>query len=343
LSGTLTVDTSGIRTTDLTPRTLTIAAGALRAPDPLIIGSGYDAGPPPETPTVHITGADKGTLGATATARSSDKKLDITFTGTPTGTGDITLTIDNGLGRLSSFSVPGSGYVSESPAVTIAGGSGITGTATASADGSGTLTVDLSTVRTNVQGNHTVQIAPGAFQTPADVNLGANHDPANPPSATLSGADKGTVTVSAVTVKSDGTVDVSFAGKPSGTDLSVAVSGGTGTGSTGVSSKYLLDIDGDLWDYSVSEFESFTELVSDARAQNGAEQNSLSTFWELLSTNVNKLEQAAGRIKDADFAKEMTEVSKSQINTRSAAVMLGKQNRITSEALLTLQNLSNML
>ena len=126
-------------------------------------------------------------------------------------------------------------------------------------------------------------------------------------------------------------------------EYDVVVLGAGGSGSTAVSSKYLLDIDGDLWDYSVSEFESFTKLVSDARAQNGAEQNSLSTFWDLLSTNVNKLEQAAGRIKDADFAKEMTEVSKSQINTRSAAVMLGKQNRITSEALLTLQNLSNML
>lgn len=217
----------------------------------------------------------------------------------------------------------------------------------ATPNGSGGLTVDLSGVRPSDFSQRTLQIAPGGtLQTPPPVNgIGAFHDPSGPvPTVTITGADVGGVTVNAVTVNPTGTVNVSFAGTPSGTGpLTVTVAGAGGTGSTGVSSKYLLDIDGDLWDYSVSEFESFTKLVSDARAQNGAEQNSLSTFWELLSTNVNKLEQAAGRIKDADFAKEMTEVSKSQINTRSAAVMLGKQNRITSEALLTLQNLSNML
>jgi flagellin-like hook-associated protein FlgL len=367
-TGTLNGNLSGVRTSDLGNHTVQISAGALRAPNSLTgIGNPltpYTPGDPAPTVTLSdLSGTPFPTTGPnafTAAATINDGisggpppptagTLNIAFAGSPPDKNDVTVQIDNGVGRLSDFSVPASGYApGETPAVTILDNTGTVvpvapGAINTSVDGTGTLTVDLSAVRTNVQGNHKVQIAPGAFQTPADVNIGSNHDPANTPTATLSGADAGTVTVSAVTVKSDGTVDVSFAGIPSGTDLSVTVSGGTGTGSTGVSSKYLLDIDGDLWDYSVSEFESFTELVSDARAQNGAEQNSLGTFWDLLSTNVNKLEQAAGRIKDADFAKEMTEVSKSQINTRSAAVMLGKQNRITSEALLTLQNLSNML
>jgi flagellin len=215
----------------------------------------------------------------------------------------------------------------------------------ATPDGSGGLNVNLSNARPDDFTARTLQIANGTtLQTPAGVTgIGNFHDPLGPPpTVILSGADAGLSATA--TVQPNGKVNVSFAGTPTtaGT-LNVQVLGAGGTGSTSVSSKYLLDLDGDLWDYSVSEFESFTKLVSDARGQNGAEQNSLSTFWELLSTNVNKLEQAAGRIKDADFAKEMTEVSKSQINTRSAAVMLGKQNRITSEALLTLQNLSNML
>ena len=102
-------------------------------------------------------------------------------------------------------------------------------------------------------------------------------------------------------------------------------------------------MNGDLWDYSVAEFESFTELVADARAQNGAEQNSLNTFWNLITTNANKLQAASGRIKDADYAKEMTKLSKNKILNQSAAIMLGKQNRITSEALLTIQRLNNTM
>ena len=348
-TGTLIVDLSGVRTDDLTNRILTIAAGNVNAPDDFTKTSdtAYTSGD--TAPNVSISGADVGNLKATATINALGN-LDIKFTpGTkPTGTTDLTVKIDDGIGRLGSgFSVSASGYApGETPVVTIAGGSGSSGTATASVDGTGTLSVDLSAVRTNDLGTHTVQIAPGAtLQTPADVTVGDFHDPTGPPpTVNLSGPPSGPGLTATATVQPDGKVKVSFVGTPTtaGT-LNVEVLGAGGTGSTAVSSKYLLDIDGDLWDYTVSEFESFTELVSDARAQNGAEQNSLGTFWELLSTNVNKLEQAAGRIKDADFAKEMTEVSKSQINTRSAAVMLGKQNRITSEALLTLQNLSNML
>jgi flagellin-like hook-associated protein FlgL len=344
--GTLSVDLSGIVPIGTGNLILTVNPGNVRAPANLTgIGNGYTPGDTP--PTVTLTDLSGAPIpGFSATAAISGSGLDITFSGNPPDKNDVTIQIDDGVGRLANFSVPGSGYApGEIPAVTVVGGSGSSGTASASVDASGTLIVDLSAVRTNDLNTRTVQIANGAtLQTPADVTgIGDYHDPSGPPpTVILSGADGG-LTATA-TVQPDGKVDVSFAGTPTtaGT-LNVQVLGATGTGSTSVSSKYLLDIDGDLWDYSVAEFESFTELVSDARAQNGAEQNSLGTFWDLLSTNVNKLEQAAGRIKDADFAKEMTELSKSQIINRSAAVMHGKQNRITSEALLTLQNLNNML
>jgi flagellin-like hook-associated protein FlgL len=334
--------------------TMNVADGTVRAPADLPgTGSGYTPGDTP--PIVTLTGANKGTLDVppgNVTINGSGS-LDITFAGIPSDTNDVTIQIADGVGRLTTFSDVGSGYaIGETPTVTISGGI-VSGTGTPTVNDGitgplGTLNVDLSTVRPDDLSNRTLTIASGALRTPATLTgIGANHDPASPPAVTMSGADLGGVTVNNVTVNLNGTVDVSFAGAPSGTGpLTVQVAGGSGSGSSGsggISSQYLLDINGDLWDYSVSEFEAFTELVSDARAQNGAEQNSLGTFWELLSTNVNKLEQAAGRIKDADFAKEMTELSKSQINSRSAAGLLGKQNRITSEALLTLQNLSNML
>ena len=102
-------------------------------------------------------------------------------------------------------------------------------------------------------------------------------------------------------------------------------------------------MDGDLWDFTVEEFTNMVQIVSDARAQNGAEQASLNTFWNLLSSNVTELERAAGRITDADFAREMTQLGKAHILSRSAASMLVNQNRSNSEALLTIQRLQNLL
>ena len=123
-----------------------------------------------------------------------------------------------------------------------------------------------------------MQIADGSVQAPANLTgLGGNHGAGSPPAITISVADKGTLAGTS-SVNPDGTVDVSFSGTPSGTGaLNVNVAGDTSSGV--VSNKYLLALDGDLWDYSVAEFENFSQLISDARAQNGAEQNSLGTSW----------------------------------------------------------------
>jgi flagellin-like hook-associated protein FlgL len=252
----------------------------------------------------------------------------------------------DGLARVNNLAGVGGGYdpAEAAPAVTISGATQGTLAGTSSINPDGTLNVNFTGNPTDVTVLG-VQAANGIIQPPANLTgLGSNHDPASPPAVTITGADQGTLAATA-SVNPNGTVNVNFTGNPSGTGpLGVQVAGGSGGPPTNaISSKYLLDMDGDLWDFTVEEFTNMVQIVSDARAQNGAEQASLNTFWNLLSSNVTELERAAGRITDADFAREMTQLGKAHILSRSAASMLVNQNRSNSEALLTIQRLQNLL
>ena len=337
--GTLNVTITG-NPTDTNNVTMNVATGVLGVNNLTGIGSGYTAGDP--APAVTITGADAGTLTGTSSI-NADGTLNVAFSGATTGTGNLNVGVAQGLARVGNLSGIGSGYnpTETPPTVTITGATKNTLAGTTSINGDGTL--DL-----NFTGNPSdftdldVQIANGSVQAPSNLTgLGGNHSAGSPPAVTVSGADKGTLAGTS-SVNPDGTVNVAFSGSPIGTgSLNVNVAGDTSSGV--VSDHYLLSLDGDLWDYSVAEFENFSQVISDARAQNGAEQNSLGTSWELLSTNLSELEKANGRIKDADYAKEMTNLGKSQILNQSAAMTLGQQNRITSEALLTIQRLKNKL
>jgi flagellin len=339
LDGTLNVVISGTPT-DTNNVTMNVATGVLGVNNLSGIGAAYTFGDP--LPAVTVTGADAGTLAGTASI-NPDGTLDVAFSGATSGTGNLSVNIADGLARVGNLSAIGSGYDSGElpPTVTITGANKNTLAGTSSINLNGTLDLSFTGNPSDFTGL-AVQIAAGTVQAPANLTgLGGNHNAGSPPIITISGADKGTLSGTAI-VNPDGTVDVAFSGTPSGTgSLNVNVDGDT-TNSV-VSNKYLLALDGDLWDYSVAEFQNFTELIADARAQNGAEQNSLGTSWELLSANLNQLEKANGRIKDADYAKEVTNLGKSQILNQSAAMTLGQQNRITSEALLTIQRLKNKL
>jgi flagellin-like hook-associated protein FlgL len=402
--GTIDVAFTG-NPSDIGDLTVAIADGVMLNPANLAgIGSGYDGVTPEADPTVIITGADKGSLAGDATVKA-DGTIDVAFTGTPTGTGNLTVSVANGLPGVSDLSGLGSGYTlgDPAPAVTITGTDKGTLAGTTSinpdgtvdlnftgfASGTGNLNVQVAagsphvsnltgvgsgfdlvepaptvsitgaskgtlagvaTVRTDgkldiaLTGSPT-SLAPlsidadGIFRIPATVsNVGANHDPSAPaPAVSIIGADKGTL-AGVASVNPDKTVDVSFAGVPTGSGtLNVQVAGASSA--IPISQINLLDLNGDLWDYSVAEFEAFIELLADGRAQNGAEQNSLGVDWNRISTQIGQLEAAKGRITDADFAAEMTGLSKAKILSESSATLFAKHNRITTEALLTLQRL----
>ena len=340
--GTLNVNFAG-NPTDTANLTVQVADGAIGVGNLTNIGSGYDPAEP--APAVTIVGANKGTLTGTASV-NPDGTLNVNFAGNPTDTANLTVQLADGLARVNNLAGVGGGYdpAEAAPAVTISGATQGTLAGTSSINPDGTLNVNFTGNPTDVTVLG-VQAANGIIQPPANLTgLGSNHDPASPPAVTITGADQGTLAATA-SVNPNGSVNVNFTGNPSGTGpLGVQVAGSSGGPPTNaISSKYLLDMDGDLWDFTVEEFTNMVQIVSDARAQNGAEQASLNTFWNLLSSNVTELERAAGRITDADFAREMTQLGKAHILSRSAASMLVNQNRSNSEALLTIQRLQNLL
>jgi flagellin-like hook-associated protein FlgL len=337
--GTLNVTLAGAPT-DTNDVTMNVANGLPGVADLTGIGSGYTTGDP--APGVTVSGANAGTLAGTASINANGT-LDVNFTGNPSDTNNVTVQIADGLARVANLSGVGSGYDpgEAAPGISITGANKNTLNGAATINANGTLDVSFggNPADFNSLG---IQAADGVTQAPnALTGLGGNHDPGSPPAVTITGADKGTL-ASVASVNADGTVNVSFTGSPSGPGpLTVQIPGGVA--SNPISNQYLLEIDGDLWDYTVAEFVAFTSIIADARAQNGAEQNSLNTNWNSLSTRINQLEQANGRITDTDFAEEMTKLGKSQILSQSASSMLAKYNRTQTEALLKLQNLAGNL
>ena len=145
----------------------TVSSSAGLAPNNLAgIGSGYD---PIETaPTVTVTGADKGTVAGTASINSNGT-LDVSFSGTATGTGNLTVSISSGVIRApTNLTNLGSGYnpVATPPVVTITGADKGTLAGTSAINPDGTVTVSFSGTPSGT-GTLTVSVANGVSIPPA--------------------------------------------------------------------------------------------------------------------------------------------------------------------------------
>ena len=320
---------------------LKVADGVSQIPTLTGIGSGYSSGDP--APVVTITGTDKGTLTASSLINANGT-LDLNFSGSTTGPGNLTVSLANGLTHVANLSGVGSGYgpMEAAPTINVSGADAgsLGGTATIKPDG----TLDLNfSGNASGTGPLSVQATNGIIQSPANVSgLGSGHNPAGtPPVVTINGADKGTL-VATPTVMANGTVELSFSGNATGTGpLTLTLAGEIVSSSS--FDRSLLDLEGDLWDFSIADFKSYTQLLSESRAINGAEQNGLNHDWDRVSSKLTNLESAYGRINDTDMAQEMTEMSKSMLVNQSAAKLLAQHNRINSNALLTLQQLGSNL
>ncbi len=80
-------------------------------------------------------------------------------------------------------------------------------------------------------------------------------------------------------------------------------------------------------------FTAFISLVNDAiadiagyRAEYGANSNRLDHVMSNLATNAESVKASLGRIEDADYAAETTELAKSQILQQAATSMLAQAN-----------------
>ena len=93
----------------------------------------------------------------------------------------------------------------------------------------------------------------------------------------------------------------------------------------------------DILAVSVGSFTEAIQRLSDARAENGAEQQRITQSMSLQSTNRVNLEAARGRIMDVDVAMESTRFAKHNVLVQASASMTAQANQLTQVALTLLQ------
>jgi flagellin len=80
---------------------------------------------------------------------------------------------------------------------------------------------------------------------------------------------------------------------------------------------------------SIGQITNVIEKLASARAENGAEQNAVRNHHELLRSNLAALEDAHGRIMDADVGLESGQLAKRNVIRESRVPMQVQANRLT--------------
>jgi flagellin len=88
---------------------------------------------------------------------------------------------------------------------------------------------------------------------------------------------------------------------------------------------------------AIETLDKSLEEVSSAQAKLGAIQNRLQHNIDNLSKSAMLAEQSVGRIVDADFATETSNLSKQQILNQAATAMLAQANQSKQSVLSLLQ------
>lgn len=88
-----------------------------------------------------------------------------------------------------------------------------------------------------------------------------------------------------------------------------------------------LSVDAATSTAAIATIDAATKLVSDERAQMGANQNRLEHTIANLNTSSENLSAAESRVRDVDMAKEMMTFSKNNILSQAAQAMLAQANQ----------------
>ena len=89
--------------------------------------------------------------------------------------------------------------------------------------------------------------------------------------------------------------------------------------------------------HAIETLDKALEEVSSAQAKLGAIQNRLTHNIDNLSKSAMLTEQSVGRVIDADFATETSNLSKQQILNQAATAMLAQANQSKQSVLSLLQ------
>jgi flagellin len=113
------------------------------------------------------------------------------------------------------------------------------------------------------------------------------------------------------------------------------LSAATVTAGAGVSTVDLTTVSGAQ--SALSTLDKAINTVTDSRAAMGAYQNRLTASISNLETTSMNLQASRSRILDTDYAKETTNLAKSQIITQAATAMLAQANQSSQSVLALLK------
>jgi flagellin len=171
------------------------------------------------------------------------------------------------------------------------------------------------------------------------VNAGAN-DANTGITTSIAAVTAGTLTVrGTVTLNSTDSKGITVAGATAASltaaGLANLVTAPTTTVGAGVSSLDLKTVAGSQ--AALTILDSAINTITDSRAAMGAYQNRLAASISNLETTSMNLSASRSRILDTDYAKETTNLAKSQIITQAATAMLAQANQSSQSVLALLK------
>jgi flagellin len=88
---------------------------------------------------------------------------------------------------------------------------------------------------------------------------------------------------------------------------------------------------------ALKKIDSAIDQVNSARADLGAIQNRFENSVSNIDTMVENVSASMGRIKDADFAKETANLSRTQILQQAGVAMVAQSNQLPQQVLSLLR------
>lgn len=119
-------------------------------------------------------------------------------------------------------------------------------------------------------------------------------------------------------------------------DLMATVYTSMGTGTTGLSISGTAGDVGNI-DSAINAIDAALDKVNETRADFGAAQNRFDAVISSLQINVENQSAARGRIMDADFATETSNLSRSQILQQAGTAMMAQANQLPQSVLQLLR------
>jgi flagellin len=175
----------------------------------------------------------------------------------------------------------------------------------------------------------------GAGTAIASVDTGLTHTSGG----TTVGTYTESVTRSGVTLASSNSAGITIAGITAAaltnSGLTAGYTAATATAGAGVSSLDLTTASGSQ--SALTTLDNAINTITDSRAAMGAYQNRLTATISNLETTSMNLTASRSRILDTDYAKETTNLAKSQIITQAATAMLAQANQSAQSVLALLK------